>query len=72
MINAKKIQFAVRESRWTMPVIYHMKKAAYTQRNYHTIKAEDRNCFLCHFFTQLIHFLCFIRDVILKKAKTSS
>lgn len=38
----------------------------------HTIKAEDRNCFLCHFFIQLVHFLCFIRDVILKKAKTSS
>lgn len=46
------------------------KNSIHTHRS--TIQAEDRNCFLHHFYTQLIHFLCFIRDVILKKGKPAA
>lgn len=48
------------------------KHSIHTHTHAERVKADDRNCFLCHFFIQLIHFLYFIRDVILKKAKTSS
>ena len=73
----KKIEFTVRESRRTMPVIYHIKTAfshthTHIHTHTHTIKAEDRNCFLSHFFIQLIHFSLFYQGCDSKKAKTSS
>lgn len=46
MINAKKIPFTVRESRWTMPVIYRI-KIAFT----HTLTKQSKQktgTFRCH------------------------
>lgn len=51
----KKTKLTVRESRWTMPVIYHT-KSKHRHRYAHTIKAEGRNCFLSHFSIQFDSF----------------
>lgn len=72
MINAKKkkIQFTVRESRWTMPVIYHI-KTAFTPTHTQS-KQKIGAVFYLTFLSSWFIFLCVIRDVIQRKQKPAA
>lgn len=72
-IDAKKTKLTVRESRWIMLVIYHTKSKDKTGTGMPTqSKQKAETVFYLTFLSSSIHLICFIRDVILQKAKTSS
>lgn len=66
----KKIQLTVRESRWTIPVIYHINIAfTHTHTHTETQSKQETGTFLCHLLYPVDSFSLFYQGCDSKESK---